>query len=181
MWQKNKNALIPALGLILMAGLSIAIYQLRDQTAQLAAWGYPGIFLLSILANATIILPAPGIALVFALGSVLNPVIVGVVAGIGSAIGEVSGYIAGSTGQGMLTKTDTYKKIHPFVEKYGGVAIFVLSVIPNPFFDLAGIAAGALKIPLRQFFFWCAAGKIVKMLLIALGGASTLDWLLASQ
>ena len=173
MQEKLKNAIIPALGLILMIGLSVAIYMLRGQTDQLAAWGYPGIFLLSFLSNATIILPAPAIALVFTLGSMLNPVAVGVIAGIGSGLGELSGYFAGATGQGLVARTDMYQRIHPIVDKYGEYAIFVLAIIPNPFFDFAGIAAGVLKMPLRKFLLWCIAGKIIKMLLIALTGAQT--------
>ena len=179
--QKFKDALIPALGLLLMAALSAAIYLLRDQTEQLAAWGYPGIFALSILSNATIILPAPAIALVFTLGSVLNPFAVGTIAGIGSGIGELSGYLAGKSGSGLVTKTETYKKIHPFVDKYGVVAIFILAIIPNPFFDVAGIAAGALRMPVRRFFLWCTAGKIIKMLLIAFGGAQSIPWLMGAK
>ena len=42
--------------------------------------------------------------------------------------------------------------------------ILLLALIPNPFFDLAGIAAGSLKIPISQFFIFCAIGEILKIL-----------------
>ena len=45
-----------------------------------------------------------------------------------------------------------------------------MAVIPNPFFDLAGIAAGTLKIPVLRFYFFCALGSIIKMLAFAYGG-----------
>jgi membrane protein DedA with SNARE-associated domain len=48
----------------------------------------------------------------------------------------------------------------------------VMAFIPNPIFDLAGMAAGMLKMPVPQFLFWCALGKILKMLVFSYTGAS---------
>ena len=48
--------------------ITVYIYSIRDQAEALAAYGLPGIFLLSLVANATVILPAPGLALTFAFG-----------------------------------------------------------------------------------------------------------------
>jgi uncharacterized membrane protein YdjX (TVP38/TMEM64 family) len=57
------------------------------------------------------------------------------------------------------------------------LAIIILAFVPNPFFDLAGIAAGTLRIPLSGFLFFCALGKIGKMLVFAFAGASSVEWL----
>ena len=54
------------------------------------------------------------------------------------------------------------------------LTILVLSAIPNPFFDLAGAAAGALKMPLPKFLLWCWIGETIKMLIFAYAGASSL-------
>jgi len=51
----------------------------------------------------------------------------------------------------------------------------VLSTVPNPFFDLAGIAAGALKMPLKKFMFWCWIGQTIKMLTFAYAGSGLLN------
>lgn len=177
MWEKYRTTILRILSLLVVVAISVWIFSIRDQTEHLATFGYPGIFFISILANATVILPAPGIALVYTFGAVLNPLFVGIVAGIGSGLGELSGYLAGYSGQGLITKTAAYNKIHPFIKKYGGGAIFVLSIIPNPFFDLAGIASGALKIKVGDFLVWCIAGKIIKMLIFAYAGAYSIDWL----
>lgn len=165
--------------LLLLAVIAISYYvfTIRDQAQRLAAYGYPGIFLISILANATIIIPAPGIAIVFAMGSVFNPAIVGLVAGAGAALGELSGYAAGVSGQGVVENTRLYNRIFPLMQKYGASTTFVLAAIPNPFFDLAGMAAGALKMPLRTFLLWCVLGKAAKMLVFAYTGAYSIDWL----
>jgi hypothetical protein len=48
----------------LVVTISAAIFAFRHQFAALAAVGYPGIFLVSVLSSATIILPAPSLALV---------------------------------------------------------------------------------------------------------------------
>jgi len=160
-----------------VVAISVWIFSIRDQAADLAKFGYPGIFIISVLANATVLLPAPGVAVVFAMGSIFNPLIVGIVAGVGGGIGELSGYMAGFSGQAVIERGGIYERIHPFMQKYGPATIFVLAAIPNPFFDLGGVAAGALKMPLRTFLIWCILGKILKMLTFAYAGAYSIDWL----
>jgi membrane protein DedA with SNARE-associated domain len=46
--------------------------------------------------------------------------------------------------------------------------------MPNPFFDLTGIAAGALKMPILRFLFWCLIGVTFKMTVFALLGSASL-------
>jgi uncharacterized membrane protein YdjX (TVP38/TMEM64 family) len=40
------------------------------------------------------------------------------------------------------------------------------------------VAAGALKMPVAKFLFWCFVGKLPKMVLIALAGAYSIGWVL---
>ena len=63
------------------------------------------------------------------------------------------------------------------MRRYGASPRFVLAAIPNPFFDLAGMAAGALRMPLLPFLFWCLLGKSIKMLFFAYTGAYSIEWL----
>ncbi|MGA7606938.1 MAG: VTT domain-containing protein [Anaerolineales bacterium] len=169
--------ILRALVLLAVIGISVYIFEIRDKAAKFAEYGYPGIFLISILANGTILIPAPGIAFVFAMGGVFNPLIVGLVAGAGAAIGELSGYIAGFSGQPVAEKTKIYRRIESWMRRYGMLTIFVLAMIPNPFFDLAGMAAGALKMPLYKFLIACLPGKIIKMWIFAYAGAYSISWL----
>jgi membrane protein YqaA with SNARE-associated domain len=161
------------LGLVL--GLSIAIYVFREQLASLALIGYPGIFAVSLLGNATIILPAPSLALVFAMGSALPSVLVGLAAGSGEALGELTGYAAGFGGRGAIENQKMYDRLKRWMERRGGITIFLLSAIPNPFFDLAGIAAGTLRYPLWRFLLLCWLGKTVKTTLVAWAGAQSFN------
>jgi uncharacterized membrane protein YdjX (TVP38/TMEM64 family) len=158
------------LALLAVIAITVYIYSIRDRVEQFAAFGYPGIFLIALLANATILLPAPGVALIYAMGAIFNPLAVGLAAGTGGTIGELSGYLAGFSGQAVVERMDIYNRIRPSVDKYGGWAILVLSAIPNPFFDLAGIAAGIAKMPMRTFLVFTWVGQFIKMTLFALAG-----------
>jgi uncharacterized membrane protein YdjX (TVP38/TMEM64 family) len=117
------------------------------------------------------------VAIVVAMGAVFNPLWIGVVAGAGAACGEVVGYIAGYSGQGIVEKAKIYKRLEYYTRKFGPLAVFVLSAIPNPLFDLAGAAAGALKMHVAKFFLACWAGETVKMMFFAYGGAALLPLL----
>lgn len=179
MTPERRTTILRIISLLAVVAISVFIFSIRHQTKALVALGYPGIFVISIMANATVLLPAPGVAVVFAMGGsrVFNPLILGVVAGVGSALGELSGYLAGFSGQAVIERGGIYDAIHPYIQKYGAVTIFVLAAIPNPFFDLGGIAAGALKMPIRTFLTWCILGKIIKMLIFAYAGAYSVGWL----
>jgi uncharacterized membrane protein YdjX (TVP38/TMEM64 family) len=146
-------------------------------------WGYLGAFLISLVASATIILPAPGIAVVIAMGTALDPVILGIVAGIGSAIGELSGYLAGSSGRAFIPSHQRaqFERLQRLTDRYGAPLLFVLAAIPFPLFDFAGIIAGMIKIRVTTFLFTVAAGKSIKYIVMILLGAGPLlflqEWL----
>jgi membrane protein DedA with SNARE-associated domain len=173
-----KTTLLRVLALVAVIGLSVVVFSIRDRVEDFAAFGYPGIFLVALLANATVFLPAPGVAVVFAMGSLFNPIFVGLAAGTGGALGELSGYLAGYSGQAVIERSDVYARIEPWVRKYGGWAILVLSAIPNPFFDIAGVAAGISKMPMARFLLFCWIGQLIKMTLFALAGAYSITWIL---
>lgn len=165
------------LALFAVVAITLYIYSIRDRVEEFAGFGYPGIFLIALLANATILLPAPGVALIYAMGAIFNPLGVGLAAGAGGTIGELSGYLAGFSGQAVVERMDVYNRIKPWVDKYGGWAILVLSAIPNPFFDVAGIAAGIAKMPIPTFLLFTGVGQLIKMTLFALAGHYSISWL----
>ncbi|MBI3162696.1 MAG: VTT domain-containing protein [Chloroflexi bacterium] len=169
--------ILRGLALLAVIGITVIIYSIRDHVEEFAAYGYPGIFLIALMANATVFLPAPGVAVVFAMGSIFNPLGVALAAGTGGALGELSGYLAGFSGQAVVERTETYNKINPWIQKYGGWAILVLSAIPNPFFDIAGIAAGIAKMPFWRFLLFCWLGQLIKMAMFAYAGAYSIDWI----
>lgn len=169
--------LLRILALLAVLAITVYVYNIRDRVEQFSALGYPGIFIVALIANATILIPAPGVAIVYAMGAVLHPIGVGIAAGTGGAIGELSGYLAGFSGQAVIERTDIYTRTKPWIDKYGGWAILFLSAIPNPFFDAAGIAAGIAKMPMKTFLVFVWIGQLIKMTLFAYAGRFSIDWL----
>lgn len=171
---KHWLTLARILALFVVIGISIFVFSIRDRADEFAVYGYPGIFMIAFLANATVLLPAPGIAVVFAMGAVFNPLLVGLVAGMGGALGEISGYLAGFSGQAVIEHVDIYDRMVKWMGRNGNLTVLLLAAMPNPFFDLTGIAAGALKMPILRFLLWCLIGVTFKMTVFALLGSASL-------
>src|SRR4030042_3766058 len=172
MHQEKKNPALRFFLLIIVLAISIILFTYRNEVQKIASFGYGGIFIRSLLTNATLILPLPGVVFTSAMGAVFNPFWVAIAAGTGAALGETTGYLAGFSGQIIIDRKEWYETLTKWMRKYGNLTVMVMAIIPNPFFDLAGMAAGMLKIPFFRFLFWCSLGKIIKMLLFAYTGAS---------
>ena len=149
----------------------LTIFLAGDQVERLGAYGYPTVFLVSLLSNAALLLPAPGIALVVAAGSTLDPLVVGVVAGLGAALGEMTGYFVGQSGQVIFEERPMYWRIERWMSKSGTLVIFMLAAIPNPLFDIGGLVAGALRMPIWRFLLSVWLGKSLRFALLATIGA----------
>lgn len=173
---KKTSNILRILILLAVIALTIVLVINRDRVQALQAYGYPGIFLFSILANATILVPVPGVVFTSAMGAVFNPVWVSILAGAGAAIGELSGYLAGFSGQAVVENSARYQRVTRWMEKYGDITILVLAFIPNPLFDLAGMVAGILKMPVWKFLVYCVIGKILKMMMFAFAGDWIMGW-----
>ncbi len=171
----GRTKLLRVLAFLFVVVLSLLIVLYGNRLSGLGAYGYPGLFLLNLLASATLILPAPGIALAFAAGSALNPFLVGLAVGSGSTLGELTGYVAGASGRGIITNDPNYPRIRDAMGRYGLWIIILLSLVPNPIFDIAGMVAGATRIPVWQFLAAAWVGKVTKATLIALAGAGMIQ------
>ena len=170
-----KNKLIPVLTLLLVIAIMVVILyfyrQTPDRVEELKAYGYLGAFLISLILNASVILPAGNFLIIAALGDALpSALLVGLVGGTGAAIGEITGYMAGYSGRAIVQRRAMYIRLERRVKKWGVLAIFVLSVVPF-FFDLAGIAAGALRFPFWKFLLVCWLGRTILYISIASAGA----------
>lgn len=173
----RRQTVIRIAALLAVVAITVFLISLGDQAERFAAYGYPGIFLISLLANATVILPAPGLAITFSMGAVFHPAGVALAAAAGATLGELSGYLAGFSGQGVLAQSRAYRKIESWTRRYGSWVILALAIIPSPLFDLGGAAAGALKMPVPRFLLFAFVGKLIKMLVIAYAGAASIDWI----
>lgn len=166
--------------IVFVVAISVYIFSIRNEVEALSVYGYPGVFLFALLTSATVILPAPGLIVVFSLGGVLNPLLVGLAAALGASLGELSGYLAGYSGRVIVENTRSYEAIHAWMEahpRFSGWLILLLAFIPLPFMDMAGMAAGALRMPVWRFQAWCFAGKLPKMVLVAWLGTLSIAWI----
>jgi membrane protein YqaA with SNARE-associated domain len=177
---KTRLTLLRILALVAAVALTAALFIFKDQIKKLEDLGYFGIFLISIAANATLIIPLPGVAFTTAMGAIFNPFGVAVAAGLGAALGELTGYMAGFSGQAVMERVALYEKLVNWMRAHQNLAygmVALLAFIPNPFFDMAGMASGALKLPLWKFLLACAVGKILKMLMFAYAGYYSISWI----
>jgi len=163
-WEKVGRAA----ALLLSIGITVGIILGRNQIESMAIYGYPANFLVSLLSSATVVIPAPGFAVVLVTGAVLNPVGVGIAAGLGAALGEITGYLAGLSGQKIFHERPLYKRVQELMGKSGMLIIFTMAFVPNPFFDVGGMIAGAMRMPAWRFFIACCLGKTLRFVLIAL-------------
>lgn len=162
------------LALVAVAAITVLLFVFSNEVRQLGSAGYLGIFLTMLFTSATLILPAPGLAFVFVLGKVFPPLILGVVAGAGSTLGELTGFLAGFSGSGIVENIGVYHRIERAIKKYGLLTLVVLAAIPNPLFDAAGVAAGALGIKWWQFLLATFVGKTIKCVAVAYAGLYSL-------
>jgi len=177
-----KKRLIPLLTLILVLAISVALFFFGRNPgliAELKGYGYFGAFLISLIGNASILLPGIVLPILTGLGiffyldvGLAGPVMVGLAGGVGAAIGELTGYMAGYSGRGLAEKSKLYFRLVGWVEKWGALAIFIFALVPL-FFDLVGLAAGVLRFPLWKFVLVCWLGRtilyVVFIVLAALG------------
>jgi membrane protein DedA with SNARE-associated domain len=182
-WIRLDYAIFAGLAFVLLL-YGVGYFGLGLDLERLRSWGYAGIFFLAMAGSATIVLPTPSNLAVFGSGVILHPVLgipapllVGLIAGLGDAIGEFSGYGLGIAGADLIRRRRLYRVFEGWMQTRGMLAIFLLCTFPNPFFDLAGAAAGAVRMPARRFFVATLGGKIVKDLFLAYGGSFSIDLL----
>ncbi|MHB8086180.1 MAG: YqaA family protein [Dehalococcoidia bacterium] len=174
----NRERILQIATLVFVILLIVLIVWQRKNIAEFSVglakyWGlkYLAIFILSMLASASIVIPVPGLAFTSLIGAIStnpwDPLLVGIVSGLGATIGESTGYLLGFSGRMAIPDTPNYEKVVGWMSKWGNLSIFLLALIPNPLFDLAGIAAGILKYPLWKFILVGGAGRLPKHILFS--------------
>ena len=142
--------------------------------------GYPGAFAVSLLGNATILVPFPYIAVIFFLGGttagaagafVFDPWILGILSGIGATLGEMTGYVLGWYGSryvdqeqanGFLDYADRHPRLTPFV-------VWFLAATPLPD-DMLVVPLGVAKYSWKNVLIPQLIGKTMFLMAIAWAG-----------
>lgn len=175
-WNRDRIFQIVTLIVVVML-CSILIWQ-RDNIAAFSIWlgryaglKYLGILIISIATSAPLVIPLPGLAFTSIMGAITvypaDAFWVGLVSGIGATIGELTGYLLGYSSRMAVPDNKKYEKVVSWTSRWGSWTIFVLALLPNPLFDLAGLAAGILKYPMWKFLTVGMAGRIPKHMLFA--------------
>jgi len=174
----GKKAYIPGIvGIVATLLMAVAVVYFWEFVRGLETYGYFGVFVISVLGGATIIVPVPMLAVVFALGGVMKyPVLVGVAAGLGETLGALTIYMTGYSGGTALINSNhgkiqaVYSRLVRWMGLRGSLLLFVLAAVLNPFFYPAALTAGALRFGIRRYFFICWAGKTIKGMTVAFAG-----------
>ena len=174
-WRQEYSVLL-GLGL-LISFFAILFFLLDVDLNALQRFGYLGIFLISLIGSASVVLPLPGAAVVVGSGQFVDDVAgipffipVAVAAAAGEALGELTGYMAGFGGRRMVQERGAYVWLERWMRAHGASTLFILSAVPNPFFDVGGFLAGAVRMPVGRFLGVVFAGKAIKSGLLAFAG-----------
>ena len=176
------------LGIVLTIIMAAAIVIFKDQVQELRQYGYVGAFFISILGGATIVIPVPMLAVVFALGGAMKGpwqvAAVGLSAALGEYVGALTIYMTGH-GAGRALSSSKHGRVQKandrmlaLMEKRGPIVLFAVASVINPFFYPAALAAGALRFGLRKYTLIVLAGKIIKCMSIVYAGYYGLKGLL---
>lgn len=164
-------------GVVLTILMAVAVIYYGESIQELQAYGYVGAFIISILGGATIIIPVPMLAVVFALGGVMEYTwLVGISAALGELVGALTIYMTGHGAGRALSNSkhgriqSAYERMLGLMEKRGHLVLFIVASVVNPFFYPAALAAGALRFGLKKYIFIVLAGKIIKCMTVVYAG-----------
>lgn len=171
--------------LVLVVSVGVILLVAPDLTDRLQGFGYAGVFLTNLASTATLFIPVPGLTaagqtLIVSQGEKHQPLLVGIAGGSGMALGEITAYYAGFLGaelaRGRRIGGPTWfqqaaegvvRAVNWLMGRWGMITLFVLAVIPNPAFEVAGITAGSVRMPFKRFFASVAVGKIIRGIILA--------------
>jgi membrane protein YqaA with SNARE-associated domain len=147
---------------------------------QYAFIAYLVVFLVSLIANLTVMAPVPiAVSIMITVAQSWNPLLSALAAALGGSLGELSGYYAGYAGRKMAISNDffDFNRVGGWINRWGAWAIVFLAFQPIIPFDVGGLIAGAAKMPIRKFLPALFAGKLPKYILLAYAGIGLINFL----
>ena len=138
-WRDPKTLI--RLGILAAVVAAILVTVLLRNQLDLDQVGYGAVALAVLVASGGLALPVPALATACTAATFLNPALIGLIAGSVGTVGELTGYFLGFTGRSVFNRSRLYIKLESWMSRRGWLVLLVLAAIPNPIFDLAGIAA----------------------------------------
>ncbi len=168
---RHKLAAFVWFSLIMIVGMVL----LRDQMLKMGDWGYLGAFVINGVSSATIVLPAPGGAVVMLMARDYNLLLLGIASGLGGAVGSLTAYWVGVQSRSALEEKRIYRATSRVFNRAGHLILFIGTSIPFIPMDFASMVAGATRYPIRKYMVYLSMGSIVKMTLSLYGAAASFD------
>ena len=173
--QKFLTRVTPLLISIVFVATGLVLW--TTGTFNIETAGYTSIWFLAFIGAALVFLPVSSLAAVCVAATVdLNPFLIAVVAASAEAVGELTGYLAGMGGKAVFERNRFYLRFKNLFSRYAALTLFFGSSIPNPLFDIMGVAAGSILYPVRRFLLLVFIGKTIKFTWVALGCYYGVTW-----
>lgn len=155
---------------VALVSINIALFVAPFDYNVLGALAYPGAFLVTLIANAAVVVPVPYIPIVAHIAQTAgSPVLVVLAASFGSALGECVAFAVGRVEKDLFEGHAWVERIRRFFAHPRRTALFLFFfAIPlNPVFDVSGLGAGALGVPFRTFLIAVWLGRMVRFAILA--------------
>lgn len=138
------------------------------------AWlAYLTVFVTSLAANLTLLVLVPFAAsFMIAAATAWDPILVALAASVGGTIGELSSYFVGRLGKELAIAENIvwFRKVEGWTHRYGMWAMAFMALQPLIPFDIAGLIAGAAKMPVPKYLLGILIGKFPKYIVVTLAG-----------
>jgi membrane protein YqaA with SNARE-associated domain len=156
---------------------AVTLLNLKDWFFSLPTrFNYLGVFFLSLIGAASVIIPIPYTVVIFWLGAYtnMNFVLLSLVSGFGSATGEIIGYSIGYAAQDRVKESHKrkFKAILQLITRYRyatPILLFIFALMPLPD-DLLFIPLGLLHYSLWKAVIPCFLGKTLMSYILLQGG-----------
>lgn len=151
--------------------LSAVFFVYQDFFKNARSLGLLGLFIINLVSSAGFFVSGPAFLTIIAGGNIYSPILVAFIAALGACLGDMLGFGFGYSGRKLIRKKLDRHKAIKFLEKnfsrHGELIIFMLAIIPNPFFDAIGILAGIANYPPFKFFIIMFVGRFLRYWLLA--------------
>lgn len=167
---RRASATQKVLGFAALVALNVGLLYAPIDYTGLGGFAYVGAFLITFLANAAVVVPVPYIPIIAHISQTAgSPVAVVLIAAFGSALGESVAFAVGRVETDLFVGHRWFERLRGFFKHQLRAFVFLLffAMPLNPFFDVGGLAAGALGVSFRTFFVAVWLGRVVRFTAIA--------------
>lgn len=185
-----RRLLLALLAIVLVAGVAVSVAPFAAgwiSEEDFQDFGYVGIFVANFLGTVTGFIPVPGLTaagqglIVWGSQELWVPAVVAVGA-TAMTTAESTAYLTGAIGRGLVEEREPIKGrigdvmsrfarwVDWLMKRWGFLTLLVLSAIPNPFFEFAGVTAGAVRMNFWRFIVAVGIGKTIRVILLVIIG-----------